>query len=90
MKLDDDIHNYYEHLVLEKLITLELGKTKSDDYLADLSCLVLNQLPPRYIRHEVDMAFYLPGSERQQMEMNVIQAIRSAVDYLDAHPKKAM
>jgi hypothetical protein len=27
----------------------------------------------------------LSGSERQQMEMNVVQAIRSATDYLDAH-----
>lgn len=88
MKLDDDIHNYYEHLVLEKLVALQLDKMKSDDYLADLSCLVLNQLPPRYIRHEVDMAFYLPQSERQQMEMNVVQAIRLASEYLDAHPKK--
>lgn len=88
MKLDDDIHNYYEHLVLDKLATLGLNETKSDDYLADLSCLVLNQLPPRYIRYEVDMAFYLPVSERQQMEMNVVKAIRSATEYLDAHPKQ--
>jgi len=88
MKLDDDIHNYYEHLVLEKLSELKFDRTKNNDYLADLSCLVLNQLPPRYIRHEVDMAFYLPQSERQQMEMNVTKAIRSATEYLDAHPKK--
>jgi hypothetical protein len=64
VKLDDDIHNYYEHLVLEKLSALDINKIKTDDYLAGLTCLVLNQLPPRYIRHEVDMAFYLPVSER--------------------------
>ncbi len=88
MKLDDDIHNYYEHLMLEKLESMGLNKSKTDDYLADLSCLILNQLPPRYIRHEVDMAFYLPISERQQMEMNVVRAVHSAMEYLDAHPKK--
>ncbi len=88
MKLDDDIHNYYEHLMLEKLDSMGLNKTKSEDYLADLSCLILNQLPTRYIRHEVDMAFYLPISERQQMEMNVVRAIASATEYLDAHPKQ--
>ena len=71
MKLDDDIHNYYEHLVLERVSQLGLEKSKSADYLADLCCLALNQVPPRYIRYEVDMAFYLPQSERQQMEMNV-------------------
>jgi hypothetical protein len=86
VKLNTDIHNYYEQLVLEKLNAMGYDElNKSADYLADLTCLVLNQLPPRYIRHEVDMAFYLSGSERQQMEMNVVKAIRSATEYLDAH-----
>lgn len=88
MKLDDDIHNYYEHLVLEKIEALGLNQNKTADYLADLTCLVLNQLPPRYIRFEVDMAFYLPQSERRQMEMNVSHAVNNANKYLDAHPKK--
>ncbi|OFC68874.1 late competence development ComFB family protein [Alteromonas confluentis] len=83
MKLDDDIHNYYEHLVLQRLSELELDKTKSADYLADVCCLALNQVPPRYIRFEVDMAFYLPQSERQQMEMNVESAVEKAMRYLD-------
>lgn len=85
MKLDDDIHNYYEHMVLEHIEELGLTKTKSADYLADLTCLSLNQLSPRYIRYEVDMAFYLPNSERQQMRMNVIHAIQAGVDFLDEH-----
>ncbi|AEP30407.1 late competence development ComFB family protein [Brumicola nitratireducens] len=88
MKLDDDIHNYYEHLVLEKIEALGLNQNKTADYLADLTCLVLNQLPPRYIRFEVDMAFYLPQSERRQMEMNVSHSVNNACKYLDAHPKE--
>ena len=47
MKLDDDIHNYYEHLVLERLTELGLDTEKSPDYLADVCCLALNQVPPR-------------------------------------------
>lgn len=87
MKLDDDIHNYYEHLVLERIAKLGLDKSKSADYLADLCCLALNQVPPRYIRFEVDMAFYLPQSERKQMEMNVEYAISKALRFLnDAEP----
>merc|ERR1712058_170455 len=78
----DDIHNYYEHLVLERISKLGLDTTKSPDYLADLCCLALNQVPPRYIRYEVDMAFYLPQSERNQMEMNVEHAISKALKYL--------
>ncbi|NCP64318.1 MAG: late competence development ComFB family protein [Paraglaciecola sp.] len=88
MKLDDDIHNYYEHLVLEQIERLGLHKTKDEDYLADLCCLALNQIPPRYIRYEVDMSFYLPQSERQQMEMNAINAVKHALTYLDNNNKK--
>ena len=87
VKLDDDIHNYYEHLVLERISKLGLDTTKSPDYLADLCCLALNQVPPRYIRYEVDMAFYLPQSERNQMETNVEHAISKAIKYLDETEK---
>lgn len=83
MKLDDDIHNYYEHLVLDRIEILGLNKSKSEDYLADLCCLALNQIPPRYIRFEVDMAFYLPQNERQQMEMNAVNAVNQAISFLD-------
>ncbi|MDU0355601.1 late competence development ComFB family protein [Paraglaciecola aquimarina] len=87
MKLDDDIHNYYEQLVLERIAFLGLDKTKDSDYLADLCCLALNQIPPRYIRFEVDMSFYLPSSERQQMELNTISAIDQAMSFLDEKQK---
>ncbi|MFA3789704.1 late competence development ComFB family protein [Aliiglaciecola sp. SL4] len=83
MKLDDDIHNYYEHLVLERIELLELDNFKASDYIADLCCLALNQLPPRYIRFDVDMSFYLPQSEREQMENKVINAVSKAMSYLD-------
>jgi hypothetical protein len=90
MKIDSDIHNYYEQLVLEHIEELGLAKKKEANYLADLTCLALNQLPPRYIRYEVDMAFYLPNSERQQMRMNVINAIQQGVDFLNDHPEKKL
>jgi hypothetical protein len=83
MKLDDDIHNYYEHLVLNRIETLGLNKSKENNYLADLCCLALNQIPPRYIRFEVDMSFYLPQNERQQMEMNAVNAVSQAMSFLD-------
>ncbi|MDO6695746.1 late competence development ComFB family protein [Aliiglaciecola sp. 3_MG-2023] len=86
MKLDDDIHNYYEHLLLERIESLDLNDLKNSDYIADLCCLALNQLPPRYIRFDVDMSFYLPQSERQQMEAKVDEAITKAMSYLD-NPK---
>ncbi|MEE2024582.1 MULTISPECIES: late competence development ComFB family protein [Alkalimonas] len=82
MTMNDDIHNYYEKLVLEYISAQGLDIDKDQDYLADLCCIILNQLPPRYIRYEVDMAFYLPQSERFEMQMKVEEAVRKAVEFL--------
>jgi hypothetical protein len=89
MKLDDDIHNYYEHLVLEQIQAMGFYQSQTTDFIADLTCLVLNQLPPRYIRYEVDMAFFLPLSERTQMETNVSHAVTTAIEYLETHTGEA-
>ncbi|UAA37781.1 late competence development ComFB family protein [Paraneptunicella aestuarii] len=83
MKLDDDVHNYYEHLVLERIGQLGLQETKDADYLADLCCMALNQVPPKYIRYEVDMAFFLSSEERMKMEKEVADAIDNSVKVLD-------
>ena len=89
MKLDDDIHNYYEHLVLEQIQAMGFYQSQTTDFIADLTCLVLNQLPPRYIRYEVDIAFFLPLSERTQMETNVSLAVTTAIGYLETHTGEA-
>lgn len=83
MKLDDDIHNYYEKLLLDHIVELELDNVKDSEYLADLCCISLNLLPPRYIRYEVDMSFYLPQSERFEMQMKVKEAVNRARQFLD-------
>ena len=90
MKLDDDIHNYYEHLVLERISQLKLDQNRSSDFIADLCCLVLNQVPPRYIRYEVDMAFYLPQREHQEMEMKVADAVDKVLKFLDEKANTAL
>lgn len=82
MKISDDIHNYYEKLVSQHFATLKLDEKYDAEYLADLLCVVLNQLPARYIRHEVDMAFYLPASERFEMENNVKVAAAKALEFM--------
>jgi len=85
MKISDDIHNYYEKLVTHYFALGRFDEKYDDDFLADLTCVVLNQLPSRYIRHEVDMAFYLPASERFEMEAKVKTAINKALDFMKAH-----
>ena len=88
MKLDDDIHNYYEKLLLDHLVELRLDDEYDTEYLADLCCIVLNQLPPKYIRYEVDMAFYLPQTERFEMVMKVREAVSKAKAFLDTQRDK--
>lgn len=88
MRLSDDIHNYYEKLVLQHFTSLKLEEKHDADFIADLSCVVLNQLPARYIRHEVDMAFYLPASERFEMESNVKVAITKALDFMKSQGRE--
>jgi predicted metal-dependent hydrolase len=64
--LDDDIHYYYKHLVLEKIEILELSMSKNEYYFVGLYSLALNHVPTRYTRFKVDMSFYLHKSERQK------------------------
>jgi hypothetical protein len=89
MKLDDDIHNYYEKLLLDHLVELKITEDHDAEYLADLCCIVLNQLPPKYIRYEVDMAFYLPQTERFEMVMKVREAVSKAKAFLDSQRAKS-
>ena len=88
MKVFDDIHNYYEMLVMKQFELSKFDEKYDDDFIADLTCIVLNQLPSRYIRHEVDMAFYLPASERFEMESKVNDAIDKAIMFLNSHKPK--
>ena len=88
MKLDNDIHNYYEKLLLDHLSELRIADQYDAEYLADLCCIVLNQLPPKYIRYEVDMAFYLPQTERFEMLMKVREAVGKAKGFLDSQREK--
>lgn len=82
MKLHDDIHNYYEKLMLDEIVKQKIDKNLDDDTLADFCCTVLNHLPTRYIRFEVDMAFYSPQKERIEMEAKVKEAIKVALELI--------
>ncbi len=82
MRLDDDIHNFYEKIVLEEIEKRKLNERYNDDVMADFCCTVLNQLPPRYIRYDVDMAFYLTQTDHLDMQQRVELAINFAIDQI--------
>ncbi|MBL4910930.1 MAG: late competence development ComFB family protein [Alteromonadaceae bacterium] len=86
MRISDDIHNYYEKLVLDLFKELKVEEKYETEFIADLTCVVLNQLPTRYIRHEVDMSFYLPASERFEMQGKVTVAYNKAIEFMKSNP----
>ena len=78
----DSIHNYYEHLVLEEISKVS-DRARSDvDYLADIACVALNRLPPRYIRHNVDMTFFMSTQELDEVHAKVEVAVKDAISYV--------
>ena len=83
----DNINNYFEKLVVEhvqeKANADELDN--DEDYLADISCVALNQLPSRYVRHNVDMVFYMTLEEREQNKLIVEDAVTMEIEYVDKH-----
>ncbi|MFY8272672.1 late competence development ComFB family protein [Pseudoalteromonas sp. SSDWG2] len=74
----EDVHNYYEKLVAEEIGRQQLYQVYDNNTLADICCAALSQLPPRYIRSDVDMAFYLSSDDASMMQDKVAAAIEVA------------
>lgn len=81
----DTIHNHHERAVIDAVRHAaprfpHLG----EELLADIVCVALNRLPPRYIRHEVDFAFYLTDRERSENERATEEAVNFAFEFVQA------
>ncbi len=83
----DSIHNYYENLVFKTLQEKLPERYGNNSYTADIACVTLNHLPPRYIRHDVDMAFYMSSKERREMIEKVEHAVDQAIEFVNDSPK---
>ena len=60
------------------------GVAHSAELLADVACVALNRLPPRYIRHEVDFVFYLSERERGDSDRQLAEAVEYAFGFVQA------
>ena len=60
------------------------GLTHNPELLADVACVALNRLPPRYIRHEVDFVFYLSERERSDSERQIQESVEYAFGFVQA------
>ncbi|ALP54721.1 hypothetical protein Tel_03370 [Candidatus Tenderia electrophaga] len=81
----DSVHNYYERLVFTEIRhSLKKHKLKADeDFLEDVACVALNRLPARYVRHHVDLAFYLTADEHRLIGESVHDAVAEAIAFVD-------
>jgi competence protein ComFB len=87
--MDDNIHNWYERLVLKQLDNnLKLKSEFSEESISDIACLTLNHLPPKYVRHTVDMSFYTSLVERTEMDERINAAIGAAIQYVRKNPSR--
>ncbi|MCW3171084.1 late competence development ComFB family protein [Shewanella subflava] len=85
-----EFRNYYEVLLLEILRDEGLMDELPEDYLADLCCVTLNQLPVRYIRHLVDTYFFEDYNELKQMKTEISCALERSRAFLKANLQKRL
>jgi len=79
----EQVHNYFERVVFEAVGKMSGSYPDfSADMLADVACVALNRLPARYLRHDVDMMFYLTELERSVMEDALQEALSFAFGFV--------
>ena len=81
------IHNHHERPVFEAILAQAAAHphlASNDDLLCDVACVALNRLPTRYIRHDVDFAFYLSEKERNENDLAIREAVGFAFEFVQA------
>ena len=79
----EQVHNYYERLVFEDVARLSAEHpTFTPDMLADVACVALNRLPARYVRHDVDLMFYLTEHERHAIDQSMGEVLTFAFTFV--------
>lgn len=81
------VHNTHEKTIFEA-VTAAAPRYPAiaDDpgLLADVACVALNRMPPHYIRHSTDLAFFTTEKERQATLRNVAESVDFAFGYVQA------
>lgn len=85
------LYNYYEHLVFDyiSLTLVEKYPQQDEEFFLDVACYSLTRLPSRYIRHEIDMAYYLAPGEQEEMDQRVRKTVDDAAVFIYERGQKA-
>ena len=86
----EQVHNFYERLVFEEIARRAVGDYRhfTPEMLCDVACVTLNQLPVRYVRHDVDLMFYLTPEERQADAQAMAEALKFAFALVEQRTAK--
>ena len=86
----EQVHNYFERLIFEEVARRsEAHPEFTSDMLGDVACVALNRLPARYVRHDVDMMFYLTEQERHAIEVSMDEVLQFAFAFVLERSTKA-
>ena len=81
----DEIHNLQEQAVFSAIAEIAPTYPHFDlDLMADVGCVALNRVAPRYVRHTVDFTFYQTASERESDQRAIDEAVRHAFEFVQA------
>ena len=79
----EQVHNYYERLVFEGVAQRAASHGDfTPDMFDDVACVALNRLPAKYVRHDVDMMFYLTEPERRSIELALEEGLQFAFRFV--------
>ncbi len=80
----DSVHNYYEQMVFEQILRSNDRAHNDGEFLADVACVALNRLPTRYVRHDVDLTFFMTPEDLDNMVNRVVHAVNDAIAYVES------
>jgi competence protein ComFB len=89
MAIINHTSNYYEQVVSDEIrrqLSVRVNEPKMD-FMADVACVALNRLPPKYYRYEVDMAFYMSPNELYEVKERVTSVVSEAIAFVENHTR---
>ena len=81
------VHNTHEKTVFAAVTAASArypGVSDDPELMADVACVALNRMPPHYIRHGADLAFFTTEKERQAITRNIGESVDFAFGYVQA------
>jgi hypothetical protein len=88
----ETIRNHQETVVYELISAIAPrypNLSGNPELLADVACVALNSLSPRYVRHEVDLLFFMTNGERALNQAAVQKAVEAAFQRIERTERAA-